>query len=404
MKVLKKILAAIGILAVLLCGIILLCAVNPSLTDKISALIPQGKEKDAAADEEVQTDDMQDEDSGTSDFLPEDDAEEDANIQEAEPVSSADGPDVYEQEQDTDDTARGAAGYIIPSESDVSVPEAVSGKTGYEPITVQDEELPDAEGGEYTSTLGYGETGDGLTFDAALYPYYQMLDDKGKHLYRQVYANAVALNKDFVPIESVPVSEMKDVLESVYNDHPELFWLNTAFVCKYDKNKICAELGLDFNELAENLSDANIALGNRMSEILSQVQYLGSSYEKEKALHDILIDEISYNESADLNQSVYSALVNGETVCAGYARAMQYLLQRLGIPCYYCTGYAGQNHAWNIVRLDDGYYNVDVTWDDTPGGEYDYFNRTDADYAGTHVRQSLSVNLPQCEATTYYPR
>jgi transglutaminase/protease-like cytokinesis protein 3 len=105
-----------------------------------------------------------------------------------------------------------------------------------------------------------------------------------------------------------------------------------------------------------------------------------------------------------MNQSVYSALVNGETVCAGYARAMQYLMQRLGIPCYYCTGYAGQNHAWNIVRLDDGYYNVDVTWDDTPGGEYDYFNRTDAEYAGTHVRQSLSVNLPVCEAQTYYPR
>jgi hypothetical protein len=404
MKVLKKILAAIGLLAVLLCGIILLCAVNPSFTDKISALIPQGKEKEADADEEVQTDDMQDEDSETSDFLSEDDAEEDAETREAEPVSSADGPDVYEQEQDTDDTARGAAGYIIPSESDVSVPEAVSGKTGYEPITVKDEELPDAEGGENTSTLGYGETGDGLAFDAVLYPYYQMLDDKGKHLYRQIYANAVALNKDFVPIESVPVSEMKDVLESVYNDHPELFWLNTAFVCKYDKNKICAELGLDFNELAENLSDANIKLGNRMSEILSQVQYLGSNYEKEKAVHDILIDEISYNDGADMNQSVYSALVNGETVCAGYARAMQYLMQRLGIPCYYCTGYAGQNHAWNIVLLDDGYYNVDVTWDDTPGGEYDYFNRTDADYAGTHVRQSLSVNLPQCAATTYYPR
>ena len=54
------------------------------------------------------------------------------------------------------------------------------------------------------------------------------------------------------------------------------------------------------------------------------------------------------------------------------------------------------DHAWNIVALEDGYYNVDVTWDDTPGGEYDYFNKTDEEYADTHVREELSVNLPVC--------
>ena len=102
-----------------------------------------------------------------------------------------------------------------------------------------------------------------------------------------------------------------------------------------------------------------------------------------------------------MNQSAYSALVEGKSVCAGYARAYQYLMQRLGIPCYYCTGFAGEDHAWNIVGLDDGYYNVDVTWDDTPGGEYDYFNKTDEDYADTHVRRDLSVNLPKCEGQRY---
>ena len=102
-----------------------------------------------------------------------------------------------------------------------------------------------------------------------------------------------------------------------------------------------------------------------------------------------------------MNQSVYSALVNGKTVCAGYARAFQYLLQQLGIPCYYCTGYAGEAHAWNIVALDDGYYNVDVTWDDSDGGRYDYFNKTDTDYADSHIRQELSVYLPPCNGSVY---
>ena len=80
-------------------------------------------------------------------------------------------------------------------------------------------------------------------------------------------------------------------------------------------------------------------------------------------MHDTLAERITYDLSAEMSQSAYSALVNGRTVCAGYARAFQYIMQRLGIPCYYCTGYAGESHAWNIVGMEDGYYNVDVTWD-----------------------------------------
>ena len=70
-------------------------------------------------------------------------------------------------------------------------------------------------------------------------------------------------------------------------------------------------------------------------------------------VHDRLISRISYSKAATMNQSAYSALVGGKTVCAGYARAFQYLMQKLGIPCYYCTGFAGENHAWNIIKLSD---------------------------------------------------
>ena len=85
----------------------------------------------------------------------------------------------------------------------------------------------------------------------------------------------------------------------------------------------------------------------------------------------------------------------------GYSRAFQYLMQQLGIPCYYCTGYSGENHAWNIVYLYGEYYNVDLTWDDTEPTTYDFFNKTDADYADTHVRRGLAQKLPACEGVSY---
>lgn len=414
MGILKKIITGIGVLAALLCALIILSAINPGITETLSSLLSgngiptQGEESEAVEDA---AEPFREEDADISDIpsgTEEEETEDDSALPEEEEPGT--GQSVQRQPEEPDrgtaDTAssgervRGTNGYEPPAESGVSVPEAVSGKSGYEPITEKSEELPDAEGGEYTSDLGYGETGDNLSFDSIFYPYYQMLDTKGQHLYRQIYANAAAYNAAFVPIEAVPVSELKDVVMAVYNDHPELFWLNTVFTCRYDQNKICAELELEFNMTLEELTVSSKTFYNITNEILSQVQNL-SVYEKEVRLHDILIERVEYEKGVDKNQSAYSALVDGKSVCAGYARAYQYLMQRMGIPCFYCTGYAGTDHAWNIVGLDDGYYNVDVTWDDTEGGQYDYFNKTDEAYADTHVRRELSVNLPKCEGQRY---
>lgn len=413
MRILKNIVLGIGVLVALLCAFILICAVNPKITESLSSVLSRdGHSRKEAVKEEKFQEPSRDE------YEWEENEEEILQVSE----ESDDTPEVIDDTEENEDRAqwqtedetvprgssgarhessvRGTNGYEPPAELDIKVPEAVSGKSGYQPITEKSEELPGAEGGEYTSNLGYGELGDGLSFDSVFYPYYQMLEPKGQHLYRQIFANASAMNAEFVPIEAVPVSEIKDVVMAVYNDHPELFWLNTVFVCKYDKNRICAELGLEFNMTQEEMAKAFTDFYNTTNSLLTEVEHLGT-YEKEKRLHDLLIGRIEYDKGADMNQSAYSALVEGKSVCAGYARAYQYLMQRLGIPCYYCTGYAGTDHAWNIVALDDGYYNVDLTWDDTPGGEYDYFNRTDQEYADTHVRRDLSVNLPQCMGERY---
>lgn len=407
MNILKKILGVIAVLTALMCILILLCALNPNITKKLADFIAGDASPKQTQQEEI-SQSGEDEESLSGDTSEEEDAApaQEAEIlpepEEEQPTEAVESRQEEPSEEEPQETVvKGLNGYEVPSESQIAVPEAVSGKSGgFQPITEKSEELPDTEGDTYVSELGYGQLGDEYTFDPAFYPYYAMLDDKGQHLYRQIFANANAFNGAFAPIEAVPVSEIKNAIMAVYNDHPELFWLNTAFVCKYDKNKICAELELEFNITQEEFPETSTQFYNTVNTILTQVQNL-SSYEKGRRVHDILIEKIEYDKGAAMNQSAYSALVEGKSVCAGYARAYQYLMQRLGIPCYYCTGFAGEDHAWNIVGLDDGYYNVDVTWDDTPGGEYDYFNKTDEDYADTHVRRDLSVNLPKCEGQRY---
>lgn len=294
-----------------------------------------------------------------------------------------------------------AASYVIPDKETVEAPKELSDKTGYTPVTDTTTQLDADEADKIQEELTTGESGDGLTFDSLMYPYYQMLDGTGQALYRQIYANANKLNKTFKPCQEITVNNLKTVFEAVYNDHPELFWLETGYGCRYSKDGGCVEITLQFNETAENLEDSKITFDTKANSILDNARNLADDYEKEKYVHDSLLKLVEYQSGAAMSQSAYSALVNGKTVCAGYARAFQYLMQQLGIPCYYCTGYSGQNHAWNIVCLYGDYYNVDVTWDDTQSGTYQFFNKTDADYASTHVRRSLARQLPACNGTLY---
>lgn len=113
-----------------------------------------------------------------------------------------------------------------------------------------------------------------------------------------------------------------------------------------------------------------------------------------KKLHDYLLDTVSYdydNECDSDNQYAYSAFLSGKTVCAGYAKAYKMLLDCCGIYNHYVTGVTTpydpeeNGHAWNVVLLNDEYYHVDVTWDDTgSGGRYKYFLLSDTEIAKDH--------------------
>lgn len=297
--------------------------------------------------------------------------------------------------------ADAASNYVIPSSDSVEAPKDLADKTGYTPVTDDTTELGKEEADKLQTELTLGETGTALYFDPLFYPYYYLLDETGQAIYRQIYANANALNATFMPCQDITVNALKTVFEAVYNDHPELFWLETGYSCKYSRSGKCIEITLKFSVTQEEMEDFRTTFETQVNRILYQAWSLPDDYEVEKYIHDRLLELVEYQSGAPMSQSAYSALVNGKTVCAGYARAFQYLMHQLGIPCYYCTGYSGENHAWNIIYLYGEYYNVDLTWDDTQPPTYRYFNKTDKDFETTHVRRSLAQKLPACEGTSY---
>lgn len=135
-----------------------------------------------------------------------------------------------------------------------------------------------------------------------------------------------------------------------------------------------------------------------------------SDYEKSLILYERLINANVYDYS-EHHQTAYGALIEGASVCAGYARSYQLLLQTVGIPCLYVSGTADNGvsvggHAWNIVRLDGQWYYCDATWDDFDnlywGVQYTYFNTTYAAISADHFPDPIFEEwVPRTAATDH---
>lgn len=68
------------------------------------------------------------------------------------------------------------------------------------------------------------------------------------------------------------------------------------------------------------------------------------------------------------SRTAYGALVEGRSICNGYARAYKTLCDALDLPCWVVSGSVkGVRHSWNLVRVEDALLYVDCTLADTQG-------------------------------------
>lgn len=95
-----------------------------------------------------------------------------------------------------------------------------------------------------------------------------------------------------------------------------------------------------------------------------------TTYEKIRSIYDYICDNVNYDyeglndDGNTIKYTAYGALINGKSVCQGYAVLFYRMCMDAGIPARVIRGYGnGGAHAWNIVEINGYYYNVDVTWD-----------------------------------------
>ncbi len=162
------------------------------------------------------------------------------------------------------------------------------------------------------------------------------------------------------------------------------------FVYRIDDSKVLAHRGdgdgaydtvrLEYREGHQEDTMPYFVLGlEAVREIVKEAPKDLNDYETACWVMDYLHAHVQYGDRdryyyTDGHQ-LYDALVGGTTLCSGYADAMYYLCNALGVDCLCVYGLCISqtkdggldDHLWNLVRMDGDWYYCDPTWNATAG-------------------------------------
>ncbi len=244
--------------------------------------------------------------------------------------------------------------------------------------------------------------------------YYDNLPEQLHEAYREMYVHIMRGEDSGLFLAYVSGDDFWKAYYAVLADHPEIFWIGTSAQIETDFTGRVVGYDLEITVPAEARPSMRQNLEAAADECIARIPSIAADYERIKDVYEYLIDTVEYRAGSADSQNIQSALLYHTSVCAGYAKAFQYILHRMGLFCTYITGKTkdGGDHGWNMVRIDGEYYYVDVTWGDPvfvgqiEGGDsdnvtnYNYLCCTESDLFRTHIPDD-SITLPPCTSDKY---
>ncbi|MBR3760096.1 MAG: hypothetical protein IKK47_03780 [Ruminococcus sp.] len=229
---------------------------------------------------------------------------------------------------------------------------------------------------------------------------YRQLSKKEKAIYTALYRGVNNYREQI----ALPYEISGDTYSKIYcileKQEGGLFYIDSNYYTAKKLRKAKIIYRSDKKEIKDMQRKFEVAA----KEALSDAELAFDEYGMAIRIHDYIIRNCQYIEENDSGycSTAYGCLVQKEANCEGYAKAFNLLAARMGLESVLVTGKTdeGENHAWNQVKIDGEWYNLDVTWDDTDV-ENDirriYFLCDDNFFGKTHFPDEEYVGAYDCE-------
>ena len=225
------------------------------------------------------------------------------------------------------------------------------------------------------------------------------------HLY---YHSNTAITQDFLDRLSDQLFNLAVAHTGNGKEGDYLRWHCEGWTLGASYSSASSGYNMDLTFTMYYLSDASqeAQMDQAVSSLISSLNLSGKNeYQKAKAIYDYMCSNITYDyknlndPNYTLKFSAYAALINKTSVCQGYATLFYRLALEAGLDARVIAGVAGGgNHAWNIVKINGSYYNLDSTWD-AGRDPYDYFLKNMDDFSD-HDR---NADYTASDFVTAYP-
>ena len=140
-----------------------------------------------------------------------------------------------------------------------------------------------------------------------------------------------------------------------------------------------------------------------------------SAYESALRVHDILAKRVRYEKNDQRYHSIVGPLIDQTGCCEGISKTYKLILDRLGIPCLCVYGKATDTirgmtgaHQWNMIRIDNKWCHVDVTFDlphdNMKAVFHTYFGLDDAEIRADHSYEAGSCPVADSPELCYFGR
>ena len=252
--------------------------------------------------------------------------------------------------------------------------------------------------------------------------YYEKLTDEQKKIYKAV---AVAIKnldssakiKDYSFTEdNTTMKDVKAAIQNLFLDHPEVFYVSNDYTVSTIELLNSNRIEIDLAYLVKDKSDLNkkiTEIKNVIEPIVNDAKNM-DKFDAELYIHDKICEMCTYYKYSSIEDvpeechTIYGCLVSKQAVCDGMSKALQVMLDNVGIENILVTGnLQNQAHAWNMVKLDENWYHVDITSNKSVRNEsgkeeiiHSYFNIT-----SERIKKTNSIDmeeqLPEANVSEY---